>query len=569
MPGLLALAFPLAAQVVRGAVSEAGSGTPLAGAMVVLFDADGDRVDRVLTDASGGFSTEADRPGRYYVRVDRIGYASLTTDPFDVPVAGTFQRIAVPIRPIRLRGLDVAGTRRCEVRPEEGRVTARVWEEARKALQAAAWTQSTGVYRYTLLHFVRDLDRSGDEVLEERQSFKRGSSKAPFVSLPGSELVARGFVQEEPDSGTIYYAPDAEAFLSDAFLDTHCMGARRGDAGSIGLVFEPVEGRTLPDIEGVLWLDEETAQLDRLEFSYVNVSRSREIGEPGGQVTFTRLPDGTWIVREWWIRMPMMETVGRRRLRRRGYREQGGVAWRVANRAGEIVLESSTATITGSVQDSISTGPASSATVRVLGTGEEVGIGTDGSFLLPGLTSGLHRLVVRHELLDTLGLPAPVHQVASVLGEMVHVSLRVPTLEDALLEVCGGAPRPPRTAPLFGRVIDVSGRPQAGRVVRVAWLDTGAFEPQLLAIPPGPQGEPAGEWRVASEGDLATLKALTDQRGSFMLCDVPFGSRVRLDVAMADGVSVSRRPLVRPGIAVAVVVVTIAEGAPRRAPRLP
>jgi hypothetical protein len=146
----------------------------------------------------------------------------------------------------------------------------------------------------------------------------------------------------------------------------------------------------------------------------------------------------------------------------------------------------------------------------------------------------------------------------------------VPTLEDALLEVCGGAPRPPRTAPLFGRVIDVSGRPQAGREVRLAWLDTGAFEPQLLAIPPGrPQGEPAGEWRVASEGDLATLKALTDQRGIFMLCDVPFGSRVRLDVAMADGVSVSRRPLVRPGIAVAVVVVTIAEGAPRRAPRLP
>jgi hypothetical protein len=110
---------------------------------------------------------------------------------------------------------------------------------------------------------------------------------------------------------------------------------------------------------------------------------------------------------------------------------------------------------------------------------------------------------------------------------------------------------------------------EAGREVRLTWLDTGAFEPQLLAIPAGPQGEPAGEWRVASEGDLATLKALRDQRGIFMLCDVPFGSRVRLDVAMADGVSVSRRPLVRPGIAVAVVVVTIAEGAPRRAPRLP
>ena len=174
------------------------------------------------------------------------------------------------------------------------------------------------------------------------------------------------------------------------------------------------------------------------------------------------------------------------------------MAWRVANRAGEIVLESSTAASTGSVQDSIRMGPASPATVRVLGTGEEVDIESDGSFLLPGLTSGLHRLVVRHAMLDTLGLPAPVHRVESVLGEMVHVSLRVPTLEDALREVCGGEPRPPRTAPLFGRVIDVSGRPQAGREVRLAWLETGAFEPQLLAIPPGPRGEPGGFPRRAT-----------------------------------------------------------------------
>ena len=34
---------------------------------------------------------------------------------------------------------------------------------------------------------------------------------------------------------------------------------------------------------------------------------------------------------------------------------------------------------------------------------------------------------------------------------------------------------------------------EAGREVRLAWLDTGAFEPQLLAIPPGPQDEPAGD----------------------------------------------------------------------------
>ena len=294
---LVALARHAAAQTVRGVVAEDGTGTRLAGAMVVLFDFDGEAVDRVLSDAGGGFTMRADHPGRYHVRVDRIGYASLTTDPFDVPVRGTFRRIAVPIRPIRIRGLDVSGSRRCEVRPEEGRVTARVWEEARKALEAAAWTQSTGIYRYTLRHFVRDLDRSEERILDENRAFKRGSTNAPFVSVPVEGLIADGFVQEDVESGTIYHAPDAEAFLSDAFIDTHCMGVRRGEAGSIGLVFEPVESRTLPDIEGVLWLDEETAELDRLEFSYVNVSSNKEIGEPGGFVNFTRLPNGTWIVR--------------------------------------------------------------------------------------------------------------------------------------------------------------------------------------------------------------------------------------------------------------------------------
>ena len=200
---LMALASHAAAQTVRGVVAEDGTGTRRAGAMVVLFDFDGEAVDRVLSDAGGGFTMRADHPGRYHVRVDRIGYASLTTDPFDVPVRGTFRRIDVPIRPIRLRGLDVSGSRRCKVRPEEGRVTARVWEEARKALEAAAWTQSTGIYRYTLRHFVRDLDRSGERILDENRAFKRGSTNVPFVSVPVEGLIADGFVQEDVESGTI------------------------------------------------------------------------------------------------------------------------------------------------------------------------------------------------------------------------------------------------------------------------------------------------------------------------------------------------------------------------------
>ena len=49
-------ALPLAAQLVRGEVVEEESGTPIAGAMVVLLDAGGSVATRALTDDFGRFA---------------------------------------------------------------------------------------------------------------------------------------------------------------------------------------------------------------------------------------------------------------------------------------------------------------------------------------------------------------------------------------------------------------------------------------------------------------------------------------------------------------------------------
>jgi carboxypeptidase family protein len=548
-------------QLVRGAVAEDESGAPLVGAMVILFETDGQAVDRFLTDAVGTFVISAKHPGRYYLRIDRIGYASLTTEPFDVPVDGTFQRIAMPIEPIRLRGLDVSGTRRCEVRPEEGQITARVWEEARKALAAAAWTQATGVYRYTLLHYVRDLDRDAEKILDESRTFLKGSTDAPFESAPIEELIQNGFVREVPDSGAVYHAPDAQAFLSDDFLDTHCLGVKRGAEGLLGLTFAPVEDREISDIEGVLWLEEETAQLSRLEFSYVNLRPGRDLGEPGGEVLFTRLPNGTWIVRDWWIRMPLLSMDIRRGIRRTGYRDEGGVAWRVVDRTGEIVLEAATATISGTVMDSILLGPPpSKVTVFLDGVGDVVETGPDGTFLITGLPEGLYSLQVRHPLLDSLGIAGPSHSVRSVLGEMVHVTLRVTTLADALAAQCGGSPRPLDTAPFFGRIVTKSGAPIRDAGVSVGWVEAPQFQPELVSVPVDHLGKSKREWSVSTEEGYTTVKTATDRRGIFVLCDVPYGSRLRLEIETLDGRTESRRPLVRAGSDVTVVIVEFEEG---------
>lgn len=155
-----------AAQPVLGVVVEEGRGAPVAGAMVLLFDDDGNRVDRMLSNAAGRFLLEARGRGPHYIVVDRIGYASVTTDRFDPAEGAGPMRIEAPIDPIRLRELVITGDR-CRVRPGEGEAAARVWEEARKALAAEEWTREAGRYRYTLLRFEQVMDREAVEVLSE------------------------------------------------------------------------------------------------------------------------------------------------------------------------------------------------------------------------------------------------------------------------------------------------------------------------------------------------------------------------------------------------------------------
>jgi hypothetical protein len=56
------------------------------------------------------------------------------------------------------------------------------------------------------------------------------------------------------------------------------------------------------------------------------------------------------------------------------------------------------------------------------------------------------------------------------------------------------------------------------------------------------------------------VKTETDGRGIFVLCDVPYQSRLRLDVQTADGRTASRRPVVRSGAVVTIVIVEFEEG---------
>ena len=254
------VAGPLTAQAITGTLVEAGTGAPVEGASVILLNRSGDQVTWRLTDAAGRFDFQMDRGGTYLLRADRIGHASVLSDPIPVDRGVTaVYRLETPVQAILLAGIDVRGSTRCEIRPGRGASTARVWEEARKALEATSRTSDRGLYRYVIRHYERQLDSRGRRVTGEESRIQRGVLASPFRSLNVERLLERGFVQTD-DDGFVYYAPDADVLLSDPFLDSHCMSLAygRGEAeGLIGLEFEPTRDRGVPDISGVLWVDPE------------------------------------------------------------------------------------------------------------------------------------------------------------------------------------------------------------------------------------------------------------------------------------------------------------------------
>jgi len=459
---VVALRSPLPGQGVTGVLVEGESGPPVEGAMVSLLSAGGGAAASSLTDTRGRFRLDAPSPGSYRLRADRIGYASTLTDPFRIEAGETVERrLVARVEAVDLEGIDVEGEKRCVVRPEEGLATARVWDEARKALAAAAWTREKGIYRYRLVNYERELDRDARRVLEEERSYERGFSRNPFVSRPARELMEDGFVERGPEGGFVYYAPDAEVLLSDAFLDTHCVRLRRGEdeaEGLMGLAFEPVDERDVPDIEGVLWLDPGTQRLRWIDFRYTDVWLDVSTEHLGGRIAFEALPNGTWIVREWRIRMPI---VARRQDRfaqpgRDLYlarvKETGGEVIRVEEPGGRVILDAESGTLTGVVRDSLASGPLAGASVGVRGTDLHAVTGPSGTFRFQGLGEGTYEVTYSHPVLDSVGHRAESRTVEVRKGEVTDLRLRVPSRSAVLESLCRDPDRPPDAGILVGWV---------------------------------------------------------------------------------------------------------------------
>lgn len=301
-----AVAPALAAQAVRGTLREETSNQPIEGGLAQLLDSSR-VVASAVSDAQGRFHLVAPAAGPYRLRALRIGYRPWTSDRFTLaPGEERALALVVPAVAVVLDEIVASAASPCRTRPESDRRVALLWDEARTSLGLLGRGRRDLEFHGLLTR--RRLDRVGRVTfLDTYPSYSEGAW--PVTSQPAESLALLGFVQvRDTLRGPVYYGPDVAAFFSDAFLDTHCfrlVPSPRRERHLIGVGFGPARGRTLPDIEGTLWLDRRTGALARLEYRYVNLWRWVPADGAGGSLEFARLADGTPVMTGWRITAPV------------------------------------------------------------------------------------------------------------------------------------------------------------------------------------------------------------------------------------------------------------------------
>ncbi len=483
----LGLPAQTAAQTVRGSVVDEGTGEPLVGAFIVLVDGEGQRHEGVLTNTDGRFVLLASRPGTYRLVAELIGYASTESGWLDL-AAGSVETYAmeVPVQAVSLAGIAVRSESRCRPQPGSGPGTAELWEEARKALEVTRWGEQEDALNMRIVQYSRELSPNAHSVREASQQSRTGYfDQSPYVSRPAEELDRLGYIRAVGENEYDYFAPDAGVLLSETFLSNHCfriVEASGEDEGLVGLGFEPVRGRDVPDIEGTLWLDQGTAELRRLDFRYTELPfRGVTSDEAGGRVEFERLGNGMWIVDRWRLRMPLValqQQPGWRsaqpKLEVVALNEIGAEVQRVVDLDGNVLAQAEAATLYGEVWDSVAGEPLANATVTLEGTERRTNTSVDGTYRFNDLEAGTYTVTFSHPAVEVLGLEPTPRRVAVESGRAARLPLAVPDGRRIAEAVCAQEDGP--RSFVYGRVMDAGLTwPVSGAVVR---LDPGAGEPR-------------------------------------------------------------------------------------------
>ena len=126
LAGSLAAWQGVAAQTIRGSVTDPVSARPVADALVVVVNEAGERVASVFTDSGGMFAIDTPGSGEYMVGVAQIGYQQAMSPRLDIGADDVTLDIMLPPTPIPLDSLTVRSTRNT---PDAGRLRGLLSEE--------------------------------------------------------------------------------------------------------------------------------------------------------------------------------------------------------------------------------------------------------------------------------------------------------------------------------------------------------------------------------------------------------------------------------------------------------
>lgn len=537
------LATSAGAQSVVGVV-RASAGAPLPGATVLAADSTGTLVAGATTGDDGRFALALRTPGTYRLTVRRIGFApssavlQLRADE-RLSHDATLQPFAV-----RLTDIVVADAKRCTVSPSSGAAAVRLWEETQSALAATVAGEATP-HTFTLERFERELDPGTGSVRRETRWRVLSATSEPYHSVSADSLAVHGFVVAVGDS-LVYYAPDARTLISDAFARGHCFHPVRDSAHPdlVGLAFAPAPSArgARMDVTGTLWLDAETAELRRLEFSFTPTQRvhieveGSQSATATGDVSYRRAPDSTWIVGRWMIHMPVVAyrtvlapeggislTEGALVSRHyvasvRSVIETGGSVVDVTRDAAPHPRVSSYGAVSGRFADTSSAPGSRRQNLSGIGVALEAAgqlwrttrTDSTGAFRIDSVVPGTYLLRASGGVLDTLGVAFPGRRLdVRAAGEVAFVAT-LPSRAVALAHLCG-ASMLKETGAIHGTVRDAgSGAPIAGATVRATWFDISDASMQHFS--------------ARTSERIAT----SDSAGSYALCQLPLTSTLAL-----------------------------------------
>jgi hypothetical protein len=535
-------------QVVRGVVAERVSGLPLPGVLVSVASVpDSQRpggIRHTLTNARGEFAITLPRAGEYHLSAKRIGVARFSAPLFDLRVGET-RRFEITLEHFdqRLPSVEVSATNLCLPKADQLKTFVALWDEARTALIASELSVEDTRVSGWLSQYQRSLEPTTLRILQDQRSVAEGLYDRPVRSISGDSLAKVGYWRKQDVDTMVFHGPDAEALLSDAFQSGHCFEVvqGRGDRrGLQGLNFRPRVVRNMGGIDGTIWLDGSNFELRFVEFRYTNLITIPRSPHLGGEVHFLRLDNGMWVVRRWFIRMPLFPTISQAIEPRGGagfarrvplpslYRivEQGGALFLPQLRTWE-----QPGFIEGVVMDSTGRRPLREVMVSLSGTPYSVEVDAEGRFRFDSIPPGAYKLLASHRDYADLAQLADDDAMNVVTGQTYRSRMQAISTSELFKVLCDGRPMDAQRATVRVLVMHQdSGTAVQGIPVALQWaspvrVDTAAFVASPLSAQ-APQ-------RMTEHLSFG-IQSITDQTGAVTFCNVPAGQSLELIVPRSD-----------------------------------